>query len=57
MGWNTSSLVYVLVWLYFVLDVIFSHFYILMEEKVNTEKFGQEYVDYMKRVPRYLFVK
>jgi len=57
MGWNTASLVYVLVWVYFVLDVIFSHLYVVMEDRVNVEKFGQEYVDYMKRVPRYLFVK
>ena len=57
MGWNTSSIIYVFVWIYFVLDVVFSHLYILMEEKVNVEKFGSEYVDYMKRVPRYLFVK
>jgi len=26
---------------------------VLNEEKLNRERFGQEYVDYMKRVPRY----
>jgi len=54
MGWNTSSVMYMILWVYFVLYVAVSHFYVLSEEKVNIEKFGQEYEDYMKRVPRYL---
>jgi len=33
------------------------HYGILNEEKINIEKFGQEYADYMKRVPRYLLIK
>jgi len=53
MGWNTSSVMYMLLWVYFVLYVVMSHFYVLSEEKVNIEKFGQEYENYMKRVPRY----
>jgi protein-S-isoprenylcysteine O-methyltransferase Ste14 len=57
MGWNWSSIIYIILWIYFVLDVGFNHYYILMEEKRNVEKFGQEYVDYMKRVPRYFLVK
>jgi protein-S-isoprenylcysteine O-methyltransferase Ste14 len=57
MGWNWGSIMYIILWVYFVLDVAFKHFYILMEEKRNMEKFGQEYVDYMKRVPRYFLVK
>jgi protein-S-isoprenylcysteine O-methyltransferase Ste14 len=48
---------YILLWVYFALDLILSHFGVLNEEKLNTERFGQEYVDYMKRVPRYLFAK
>jgi len=57
MGWNWSSIMYIILWIYFVLDTIMSHFYILMEEKINIEKFGQEYGDYMKRVPRYFLIK
>jgi protein-S-isoprenylcysteine O-methyltransferase Ste14 len=57
MGWNWSSIIYIILWIYFVLDVGFSHYYILVEEKRNVEKFGQEYADYMKRAPRYFLVK
>jgi protein-S-isoprenylcysteine O-methyltransferase Ste14 len=57
MGWNWGSIMYVILWVYFVLDVGFNHFYILMEEKRNVEKFGQEYLDYMKTVPRYFLVR
>jgi protein-S-isoprenylcysteine O-methyltransferase Ste14 len=34
-----------------------SHFGVSREEKLNIKRFGQEYVDYMKRVPRYFFGK
>jgi len=54
MGWNWSSIMYIILWVYFVLDVIFSHYYIIMEEKINIEKFGQEYQDYMNKIPRYM---
>jgi protein-S-isoprenylcysteine O-methyltransferase Ste14 len=57
MGWNPDSMVYMFLWLYFVLDVVFNHFSMLREEKVTIEKLGQDYVDYMKRVPRYLSIK
>jgi protein-S-isoprenylcysteine O-methyltransferase Ste14 len=57
MGWNWSSIIYIILWVYFVLDIAFDHYYILMEEKRNVEKFGQEYADYMKRAPRYFLVK
>jgi protein-S-isoprenylcysteine O-methyltransferase Ste14 len=57
MGWNTGSAVYLFLWLYFVLDAIFNHFATLMEEKRTAEKMGQEYVDYMKKVPRYFLIK
>ena len=52
-GWNPGSLIYRILWIYIVFQVIFNHFYILMEEKRNIEKFGQEYQDYMKNTPRY----
>ena len=29
------------------------HIGVLSEEKLNIERFSQDYVDYMKRVPRY----
>ncbi len=57
MGWNTRSIIYIILWGYFVLQVIFNHFYVLYEEKRNIEKFGQEYKDYMKRVPRYFSIR
>ena len=53
MGWNTGSIIYIILWVYFVLYVVLSHFGVLNEEKLNIERFGQEYVDYMTRVPRY----
>jgi len=57
MGWNTGSIMYIILWVYFVLDIILSHFGLLSEEKINIDKFGQEYADYMKRVPRYFLVR
>ena len=57
MGWNTASVVYIILWVYFVFYVALSHFGVLNEEKMNIERFGQEYADYMKRVPRYFLIK
>ena len=57
MGWNPASMTYLILWVYFVLDIILSHFGLLSEEKINIEKFGQEYADYMKSVPRYFLIK
>jgi len=57
MGWNFNSTTYIILWVYFVLDIIVTHFAILNEEKTNVEQFGQRYEDYMKRVPRYLLIK
>ena len=56
-GWNPSSLMYIVLWVYFVLYVILGHFGVLNEEKLNIERFGQGYEDYMKRVPRYFLIK
>ncbi|MFB0526424.1 MAG: isoprenylcysteine carboxylmethyltransferase family protein [bacterium] len=54
MGWNPTSVMYKLLWVYFAIYSIATHFYVLSEEKVNIEKFGQEYVDYMNKTPRYI---
>ena len=56
MGWNTASVMYLILWVYFILYVALTHFSTLNEEKLNIERFGQEYADYMKRVPRYFLV-
>jgi len=56
-GWNPSSITYIILWVYFVTYVIFSHVGVLNEENLNIERFGQEYTDYMKRVPRYFLIK
>lgn len=53
-GWNPSSLIYAVLWGYFVLYTIMSHFGVLNEEKLNIERFGQEYADYMDKTPRYI---
>jgi hypothetical protein len=29
MGWNTGLIIYLILWVYFILDIIFSRFYIL----------------------------
>ncbi|MBA7705730.1 hypothetical protein ES703_114566 [subsurface metagenome] len=57
MGWNPQSISYIILWVYFVLYVIMSHLGVLNEEKLNIERFGQEYKDYMKGVPRYFLIK
>ena len=54
MGWNQKSIIYIILWAYLVLNILFNHFYVLMEEKRNIEKFGQEYKDYMNKTPRYM---
>ncbi len=56
-GWSPESTIYIILWVYFVAYIVLSHFGVLNEEKRNIERFGQEYVDYMKRVPGYFLVK
>ncbi|HEY92270.1 MAG TPA: DUF1295 domain-containing protein [Dehalococcoidia bacterium] len=56
MGWNTASVMYLILWVYFVLYVALNHYGALNEEKLNIERFGQEYVDYMTKVPRYFLL-
>jgi len=56
MGWNRGSVTYIVLWIYFVASVTVNHLYVLAEEKINREKFGKEYEDYMKRVPRYFLI-
>jgi protein-S-isoprenylcysteine O-methyltransferase Ste14 len=57
MGWHPESTIYIILWVYWVLYVAFSHLGVLSEEKLNIKRFGQEYVDYMKMVPRYFLIK
>lgn len=52
-GWNPSSTLYIVLCIYFIVYVLFNRFAMRNEEKRNVEKFGQEYVDYMKKVPRF----
>lgn len=53
-GWNTASVAYLILWVYFLAYVVLTHLHVLSEEKANVEKFGKEYEDYMKRTPRYI---
>jgi protein-S-isoprenylcysteine O-methyltransferase Ste14 len=57
MGWSPGSIVYTILWVYFVLNLVLMHIGVLNEEKLNIERFGQGYVAYMKKVPRYIFGK
>jgi len=57
MGWSPDSIVYIILCVYFVLHIILMHFGVLTEEKLTRERLGQEYEDYMKRVPRYFFYR
>jgi len=53
-GWNTASVAYLILWVYFLAYVVLTHLHVLSEEKANIEKFGKEYEDYMKKTPRYI---
>jgi protein-S-isoprenylcysteine O-methyltransferase Ste14 len=53
-GWNPDSVIYIIFWVYFIVYILICHFYVLNEEKINIEKFGQEYKDYMNKTPRYI---
>jgi protein-S-isoprenylcysteine O-methyltransferase Ste14 len=57
MGWNFDSTIYVILWVYFLLGITLTHFSVLSEERINTEKFGQDYEDYMRNVPRYFLIR
>lgn len=57
MGWNLRSPIYLILWVYFILFLIMTHFWILSEEKINTKRFGKFYEDYMKKVPRYFLIR
>ena len=56
MGWNPSSVLYIILWVYYAAQFVLSHFGVLSEEKLNIDRLGPEYGEYMKRVPRYLLV-
>jgi len=53
-GWNPDSVIYIILWVYFVAYILVGHIYVINEEKVNIEKFGQEYKNYMNMTPRYI---
>ena len=57
MGWNFNSTIYVILWVYFFVDIILTHFAVLSEEKINIGRFGREYEEYMNNVPRYFMIK
>jgi protein-S-isoprenylcysteine O-methyltransferase Ste14 len=57
MGWNFNATIYIVLWVYFVVDMIVTHFAVISEEKKIIEELGHEYRDYMKRVPRYFGIK
>lgn len=52
-GWNPESPLYLGLWVYFLLRIIQVHMGVLSEENLNIKRFGQNYVDYMKKTPRY----
>jgi protein-S-isoprenylcysteine O-methyltransferase Ste14 len=53
MGWNQGSVLYIILWVYYVVSIALMHSGVVSEEKSNIERFGQEYKDYMRKVPRY----
>ena len=56
MGWNPGSIVYFVLWAYVVAHIIIGHLAILAEEKINLRKFGKDYEEYMRTVPRYFWI-
>jgi protein-S-isoprenylcysteine O-methyltransferase Ste14 len=54
MGWSPHSIMYGVLWAYFLLEIMLTHWYVISEERMNIERFGDEYKEYMKCVPRYL---
>jgi protein-S-isoprenylcysteine O-methyltransferase Ste14 len=56
-GWNPGSTLYTLFCVYFILYAVMSHFGVLDEERRIIERFGQDYVNYTRRVPRYFLAR
>jgi protein-S-isoprenylcysteine O-methyltransferase Ste14 len=56
MAWNPRSLTYIALWIYFAAQLVLAHFGVLAEEKSNLQKFGKAYEEYMRKVPRYLWI-
>ena len=52
-GWNPESPLYWGLWVYCLVRIIQVHMGVLSEENLNIKRFGQEYIDYMKKTPRY----
>jgi protein-S-isoprenylcysteine O-methyltransferase Ste14 len=57
MGLNFNATIYIVLWVYFMVGFIVAHCAVISEEKKIIEAFGKEYVDYMKRMPRYVGIK
>jgi protein-S-isoprenylcysteine O-methyltransferase Ste14 len=55
MGWRLST-IYAILWIYFGLSLIYTWSAVLMEETRTAEKLGQDYEDYMRRVPRHFLI-
>jgi protein-S-isoprenylcysteine O-methyltransferase Ste14 len=55
MGWNPGSLAYLLLWVFFIAYLTFTHVAMVTEEKANLDKFGPAYRGYMDKVPRYFW--
>lgn len=55
MGWNPGSLAYLLLWVFFIAYLVFTHVAMVTEEKTNLDKFGPAYREYMEKVPRYFW--
>ena len=41
---------------YLAVSVLLQHFMILAEERLCKEKYGRAFDDYLRKVPRYLFI-
>jgi protein-S-isoprenylcysteine O-methyltransferase Ste14 len=51
-GWSESVWRYAFLG-YFIVTICFLHIAILVEEKFLTRKYGESYVEYLKKTPRY----
>lgn len=53
-GWSKNIWGYLCVF-YFLYTIIYLHFTILTEEKFLAEKYGSQYTEYFKNIPRYFW--
>jgi len=40
-----------------VIAIVYHYYMIYIEEKINIMKWGEEYIQYMKEIPRFNFIK